>query len=50
MIHMECIDYAESNMKTETSSLTIDGECDSDDDGEHPIYTVTPWKPVKATE
>jgi hypothetical protein len=25
-------------------------EGDSDDDGEHPIYTVKPWKPVKATE
>ena len=47
---MECMDYAESNMKTEMSPLTSDGEGDSDDDGEHLNYTVKPWKPVKATE
>ena len=38
MTPMECMDYAESNMKTEISPLTIDGEGDSDDDSEHPIY------------
>ena len=52
MTPMECMDYAESNMKTEISPLTIDGEGDSEsDDGcDQPIYTVKPWKPVKATE
>ena len=50
MTPMECMDYAESNMKTEISPLTIDGEGDSDDECDQPIYTVKPWKPVKATE
>ena len=52
MTPMECMDYAESNTKTEISPLTTNGEGESDDDGhgDHPIYTVKPWSRIKATE
>ena len=43
MTPMECMDYAESNMKTVTPPLTANCESESDDDGDNLIYTVKPW-------
>ena len=37
-------------MKTERLPFTIDGEGDSDDECDQPIYTVKPWKSGNATE
>ena len=51
MTPMECMDYAESNMSTVMLPLTDhDSEGESDDTGEHPIYTVKPWSRIKASE